>query len=601
MIGVGMGDVDRGQFFSGFYCRSPRGVRPLAQRTDSKGLPRRRFRLYDPIMTRIRLALLTIFLVLASALPLLKGIPTFDLDEALYRRVAEEMKITGNAFTPTWDGEPFFHKPPVYYWTIVASSALLGDPSDRVSAAASRLPGYVFTWLTALLIALAWPALNARQGKKFRGLGNSKWFPVFIFSLALFPVTFAATVFFDPFQTFALTPALLAGTWYFFGESSRSSRGWACLVFGLSMFAGASIKGLQALVIPGLAFIACMLLEWRKNKSVSTLKEDLKFGIKSLLVCLTTGTAFFSWMHFKAGPAFTREFFVVQHFQRGTTAMEGHSGFLGFYFLIFAVGAGILGSILILRSKRWQDQPLFPWVWIGVFLLFFSAMSTQLPNYIWPVWPALALAATLRLAHGLSNDAFEPVSRRRRFAACLPLIPLALVFGLLAYARSVWPRIPFLPEAEIARLTNVILPGSLALGAWLGLAACTLTAGVVFRARTSKNLLSSAGLAQLLLVLAFSLGLMPAAADLFPGATERLALWADENLREADCLQVEGPRSAVVSSAYRRGRVKCIPGKNKWILAPVWNEQDCAKNQLPVYKTDQFMILCGTPLAPFTD
>ena len=42
-------------------------------------------------------------------------------DEGRYVGVALEMLHTGNWVTPTLDGLPFFHKPPLFYWITAAS------------------------------------------------------------------------------------------------------------------------------------------------------------------------------------------------------------------------------------------------------------------------------------------------------------------------------------------------------------------------------------------------------------------------------------------------------------------------------------------------
>jgi 4-amino-4-deoxy-L-arabinose transferase-like glycosyltransferase len=91
----------------------------------------------------MRAAIAVILVLIATLLLLAATIPTFDFDEALYRRVAEEMKQSHEYFVMTWDGKPFYEKPPTYIWSIVASSFLVDGSSPHVSVFASRLPSVI--------------------------------------------------------------------------------------------------------------------------------------------------------------------------------------------------------------------------------------------------------------------------------------------------------------------------------------------------------------------------------------------------------------------------------------------------------------------------
>ena len=47
-------------------------------------------------------------------------------DEGRYVGIAWEMLRSGEWLTPTLDGLPFFHKPPLFYWVTAAALALFG-------------------------------------------------------------------------------------------------------------------------------------------------------------------------------------------------------------------------------------------------------------------------------------------------------------------------------------------------------------------------------------------------------------------------------------------------------------------------------------------
>src|SRR4029077_17810625 len=74
-------------------------------------------------------------------------------DEPRYASIARAMAETGDWVTPRLYGNPWFEKPPLYYWGAALSFRLFG-----VSEAAARLPSAVSALLATL--AIAWLALR---------------------------------------------------------------------------------------------------------------------------------------------------------------------------------------------------------------------------------------------------------------------------------------------------------------------------------------------------------------------------------------------------------------------------------------------------------
>ncbi len=90
-----------------------------------------------------KIILILSFILLFTNLfsPELKG------EEPLRLLVSFEMLKEHNFFIPTLFGEPYFHKPPLYNWTIIFSSFFVGW-----SEATSRIISILFTGFTGLLI-----------------------------------------------------------------------------------------------------------------------------------------------------------------------------------------------------------------------------------------------------------------------------------------------------------------------------------------------------------------------------------------------------------------------------------------------------------------
>ena len=72
--------------------------------------------------------------------------PLSDPDEGRYAVAALQMLRSGDWVTPSLNGLPFFHKPPLYYWL-----AALGFQAAGVHEWVARLPSLLGAWLAAML------------------------------------------------------------------------------------------------------------------------------------------------------------------------------------------------------------------------------------------------------------------------------------------------------------------------------------------------------------------------------------------------------------------------------------------------------------------
>lgn len=523
-----------------------------------------------------------------ALLPVITGLGLFDLDEALYRHVAAGMKARGDWWGPVWDGDPFFHKPPFFYWAMMVFSRLLGDPPQDVSIAAARLVPWVSTFVTGLFLAWTWPFLYRRLEPRWAP-ARSPFFPAFVFALGFWPLALGSSVLFDPVQTFALTPALLAATWYFLDGEDRAPVGISWAVFGLSCAAGVAIKGLQALVVPGAAFGLMALVLALRDRNLKAIGRDVKYGLKALAVALAVLAVIFLFLDWKMGRAFTHEFFIEQQFNRASRPFEGHSGFWGFYFVIWALGGGgltWLAAGLPLRFGRGTFSfRSFPTIWALTFVFFFSAVATKLPNYIWPLWPAFALAVAFTVGQ-LTRDRADALPRLGATVLGLLLFLVFLTLSLLSFQGQILRgAVPL--EVDLSTVFSTRLKA--------GLLACTAGAGFLWIAglftRRMRTRVMVALVSQMLLVGGTTLGVLPAAYDVWSGATERLAVQSQKE--SSECLELLGPRSAVFSHLVGE-RAECPPGVPHRVLAQAWSVNECERRGLQVLKRDHLMILCGT-------
>src|SRR5258708_38352585 len=77
----------------------------------------------------------------------LGGVPLVGPDEPRYAQVAREMLARHDLITPTLGGLPWFEKPPMLYWMMMASYRVFG-----VNEFSARLGPATCALLTALLV-----------------------------------------------------------------------------------------------------------------------------------------------------------------------------------------------------------------------------------------------------------------------------------------------------------------------------------------------------------------------------------------------------------------------------------------------------------------
>src|SRR5690606_32149521 len=94
---------------------------------------------------------LTLPLVLLAALTFLVGLgrgAITDSDEAFYAEAAREMVASGDWITPTFNGEPRFQKPILYYW-LTAGTYLVTGPTESAARLWAALSGVGLVLVTA--------------------------------------------------------------------------------------------------------------------------------------------------------------------------------------------------------------------------------------------------------------------------------------------------------------------------------------------------------------------------------------------------------------------------------------------------------------------
>ena len=174
--------------------------------------------------------------------------------------------------------------------------------------------------------------------------------------------------------------------------------------------------------------------------------------IPGVLLSLLAAAPWYIAVGIETNGDFLRGFFLEHNVGRALGSMEGHNGSLLFYPVAFLVGTFpwsmwvipvVLWCVKASRDNLVQRQMVvLSAVWIGVYMLAFSAASTKLPSYITPCYAgaALAIGGYLRQFEG---KWFLPAIHWRRTAAGLAIaLGVAISVGILVLSR--WEAMPAL-------------------------------------------------------------------------------------------------------------------------------------------------------------
>ena len=313
----------------------------------------------------------------------LGGTGVLDYDEACYAEVSRVLYEEGRWLEPTLGGEPFFEKPPFTYWTQIAGFHLFG-----VNALGARFFNMIAGVASVLLVyGLARRPLGARGA----------FIAAVVLGTSIELVVLSRVALTDAWLTLFLTASL--GCFFVADERQRGGAAATAWLLASCAFAGLAMltKGAIGLVLPaGAAFI---YLAWQRRLGWILRPSRL---VPGAVVLLGVGLSWYVALGLTRpdGFAFTQELFLEHHVGRFLDAKEGHGGPIVYYVPVVLVGflpwspflgiafagAGLRGF----ETERRRLLKLFA-IFAAFTFVFFSLAATKLPNYVGPVFPALAL------------------------------------------------------------------------------------------------------------------------------------------------------------------------------------------------------------------
>jgi 4-amino-4-deoxy-L-arabinose transferase-like glycosyltransferase len=380
----------------------------------------------------------------------LGAVSLFDWDEINFAESAREMLETGNFMRVQINYEPFWEKPPFFFWLQAASMHLFG-----VGEMAARFPNAICGIITLLVIY----GIGSRlHGKRMATI----W--VVVYTATFLPHLYFKSGIIDPWFNLFIFLSIYFLSRYLSGKQADK------FLIGSAFFAGMGIitKGPVALLIILLTYLIFFIV-YRKSIRVSLINY-LKWGLVTFLVTLF----WFGLEVAQHGLWFVEEFITYQ-IRLAQTEDAGHGGFLLYHFVILLVGC-FPASVFMWgkpgkeSDEDGSDKKYFRTMMIGalaVILVVFTLVQTKIVHY--------SSFAYFPIGYLAAFSIYQVLERKRKLAKWQLILFLILgmlwgiVFALLPlignhpeWIRPLLAKDPFALanlQAEVNWGTTLMLPG----------------------------------------------------------------------------------------------------------------------------------------------
>lgn len=241
---------------------------------------------------------LIIFIALFLALFRLSSVTLFDVDEAVFAEATKEMLQSGNWITPTYNDEPRYDKPILFYWLMAISYKIFG-----INEFSARFPSALAGFILCLSIFIFLNTLNRKREALYAVL-------CFTFSLYYLVYTHAAVT--DMTLTLFISLSLFS----FYLAIYKAQK----YIYGFYIFSALAFltKGLIGIVFPfSIAGIYMIFME--RLKGIRRI-----FNFKAFIVFLLISLPWYVAQIAVNGKEFIQQFFIKHHFMRYTEVISGH-------------------------------------------------------------------------------------------------------------------------------------------------------------------------------------------------------------------------------------------------------------------------------------
>jgi len=361
----------------------------------------------------------------------------FDVDEAVFSEATREMVATGNYITPTYNYEPRYDKPILFYWLMSLAYKLFG-----ITEFSARFTSAIFGVAIAAMTFFFVKKLYCQRAAILAGL-------CLLLNLEFFVYSHSAVT--DMTLAFFITASLYSFYLGYqmsleFGVSSSEFKNinkWYLLFWTFAALATLT-KGIIGILFPAMIIFIYLAVSGELNK-VKTLLTP-RFLLSFSAITFPWYIAQFSingWEFFNA-------FIIKHHLQRYTEVISSHSGPIYFYIPVILAGffpwVAFLPNAIYNAFKQKETASaslplqavsrggkheiyLFGLVWFFVIFIFFSISRTKLPNYIMPLFPAMAIITGLAIHDIIEKE----LQKTWLYISCSFLIAISLALAIAAF------------------------------------------------------------------------------------------------------------------------------------------------------------------------
>ena len=326
---------------------------------------------------------LLLLLGLCSFLPFLGFTHLFDWDEINFAESAREMMVTGDYLRVRINFEPFWEKPPLFFWLQVIGMKVWG-----VNEFAARLPNAIMGIITLLTLYLI--------GKKERDeTFGMLW--ALLYAGSILPHLYFRSGIIDPvFNYFIFLGIYFLNRTVHTETKTPSYAAWAGAATGASILT----KGPVGFLLVLLTFLVIWGFKGL-SKRIAHLQEVLIFAVSVFLVsCI-----WFGWETIQNGPWYLVEFinYQIELFRQ---PVAGHAQPWYYHAVVVFIGCfpiSIFGLKRLFGAK--DNQSLDRWM-IALFwvvMLLFSYVTTKIVHYSSMAYLPLSLLATREVHHWITT------------------------------------------------------------------------------------------------------------------------------------------------------------------------------------------------------
>ncbi|PID91954.1 MAG: glycosyl transferase [Bacteroidetes bacterium] len=299
-------------------------------------------------------------------MPFLGSVHLFDWDEINFAESAREMILTGDYLTVQIDYEPFWEKPPLFFWLQVLSMKVFG-----INEFAARFPNFICGIVSLVMLYFVGRKL---YGHRFGLL----W--ILSYGSAILPFFYFKSGIIDPWFNLFI---FMGVAWFvFFLDPEQKGKAYRNLVLS-ALFLGLAVltKGPVAILVFVLSFMAYFAI----NRFRIPARAGHVLVFSGVLVLV--GGTWFLLQLLNGNSSILRDFIAYQ-IRLFSTGDAGHSGFFAYHFVVLLFGV-FPASVLAMKSftrkaENTRLQKTFRlWMYIlfWVVLILFSIVKTKILHY----------------------------------------------------------------------------------------------------------------------------------------------------------------------------------------------------------------------------